>query len=77
MSCLREHVDDYLRLRRALGFKLEHDGQALPQLVAYLEAAGAATVRSDLAISWARLPEGVQPIRWAHRLTVRAGSPAT
>lgn len=73
MSGLQEHVDDYLRLRRALGFKLEHDGQVLPQLAAYLEAAGATTVSSDLAVCWARLPIGVQPIQWAHRLTAARG----
>jgi integrase len=73
MNGLHEHVDDYLRLRRALGFKLEHDGQVLPQLAAYLEAAGATTVTSDLAICWARLPIGVQPIQWAHRLTAARG----
>jgi len=73
MSRLQEHVNDYLRLRRALGFKLKHDGQALPQLAAYLEAAGSTTVRSDLAISWAQLPRDVQPIRWARRLTAARG----
>ncbi len=36
-------------------------GRLLPQLVAYLEAAGASTVTSELAISWARLPAGVHP----------------
>ena len=61
MSELSGHVEDYLRLRRALGFKLERAGHLLPQLVAYLEAAGAATVTSDLAIAWARLPGHTQP----------------
>ena len=51
MSALGSHAEDYLRLRRALGFKLERAGRLLPQLVAYLEAAGAATVTSDLAIA--------------------------
>lgn len=51
MKSLREHVDDYLRLRRALGFKLERHGRLLPQLVAYIEAAGASTPTSELAIS--------------------------
>ena len=69
MSGLGEHVDEYLRLRRGLGFKLKREGQMLPQLVAYLEAAGAATVTSELAICWARLPSGVQPIKWAQRLS--------
>jgi hypothetical protein len=49
---LQEHVDDYLRMRRALGFKLERHGRLLPQLVAHLEAAGASTVKRELAISW-------------------------
>jgi hypothetical protein len=35
MSGLHAHLDDYLRLRRALGFKLERHGQILPQLVAF------------------------------------------
>jgi len=73
MSGLQAHVDDYLRLRRAVGFKLTEDERALGQLVGYLEAAGAATVTSELTISWARLPEGVHPNRWAKRLRVARG----
>jgi integrase/recombinase XerD len=73
MSALGEHVDDYLRFRRALGFKLERHGQLLPQLVAYLEAAGANTVSSELAISWARLPASAHPRHWAARLAVARG----
>lgn len=73
MSALSGHVDDYLRLRRALGFKLERAGCLLPQLVAYLEAAGASTVSSDLAITWARLPERARPNHWAQRLAVARG----
>ena len=38
MSELRRHLDDYLRLRRALGFKLRFPGQVLPSLLSYLEA---------------------------------------
>ena len=73
MSELSGHVEDYLRLRRALGFKLERAGHLLPQLVAYLEAAGVATVTSELAIAWARLPAHTQPNHWAQRLAVARG----
>ncbi|HEX9497204.1 MAG TPA: integrase [Mycobacterium sp.] len=73
MSALSGHVEDYLRLRRALGFKLERAGQLLPQLVAYLEAAGAATITSELAIGWARLPQRAQPKHWAQRLAIARG----
>jgi integrase len=72
MNALSSHVEGYLRLRRALGFKLERAGQLLPQLVAYLEAAGAGTVTSDLAIAWARLPDAT-PDHWAQRLATARG----
>ena len=68
MSELTQHVDDYLRLRRSFGFKLEWPGHLLHQLDAYREAAGATTLTTALIIDWARLPQGVQPLHWAHRL---------
>lgn len=73
MSALQAHVDDYLRLRRALGFKLEEDERVLGQLVFYLEAAGARTISTELAVRWARLPVGVHPNHWSKRLRVARG----
>jgi integrase len=68
MTDFASHVDDYLRTRRALGFKLAFPGHVLPRFAAYLDAAGASTITVGLAIDWAGLPEGVQPITLAHRL---------
>lgn len=68
MATMTDHVADYLRLRRALGFKLRFEGLVLPQFVAYLEAAGAATITIELAIAWAHIPVGVHPVTWTHRL---------
>jgi integrase/recombinase XerD len=68
MSELARHVDDYLRLRRSLGFKLEWPGHLLHQLLAYLDSAGAPILTAELMIEWARSPQGVQPLHWAHRL---------
>jgi integrase len=73
MSALGEHAQEYLRARRALGVKLERHGQLLPQLVAYLEAAGASTVTRALAISWARQPVSAHPRHWAARLSIARG----
>ena len=73
MSALSEHVADYLRFRRALGYKLERAGYLLPQFVDYLEAASTATVTADLAISWARLATNARPNHWAARLAVVRG----
>lgn len=68
MSALRTHLDDYLQLRRALGFKLERTGRLLAQFVAYLEEAGTTTITRDLAITWASQP--AQPNPRATRLWV-------
>jgi integrase len=73
MSPLSDHVENYLRLRRALGYKLERAGHLLPMLVAYVEAAGSATLTTELAISWARLPAAARPNHWAARLAVVRG----
>jgi integrase/recombinase XerD len=72
-NTLSGHVEDYLRLRRALGFKLERAAQLLPQLVAYLQAAGEPTITSDAAIAWARLPQRAHPNHWAQRLAIARG----
>jgi integrase len=66
-------LEDYLRLRRALGFKLVFPGIVLPSLVSYLEAVGASTVTAELAIAWAGQPGGVAPITRAHRLGAARG----
>ncbi len=67
-SLLDARVDDYLRLRRALGYRLEREERWLRQLVEYVKAAGSSTLTSELAISWARLPATAQPRHWAQRL---------
>ena len=70
MSTLNKHVEDYLRLRRALGFKLEREGQWLAELATYINAAGAATLTSELAIGWASQSASAGPNGWAKRLGV-------
>jgi integrase/recombinase XerD len=72
MSGLNQAVEDYLTTRRALGFKLERHGRLLPNLVGYLEGAGAATVTTELALAWATQSEG-HPDESAKRLSVARG----
>ena len=62
MSTLAEQLDDYLRLRRGLGFQLGQHGSVLPGFVAYAAASGAETVTVELAVTWARLPAGIKPV---------------
>jgi integrase/recombinase XerD len=73
MNALHQQVDDYLSLRRALGYKLEDHGRLLPGFVDYLDQAGVTMVTIEAALAWATLPQGVQPYRWKQRLTVVRG----
>jgi integrase len=73
VSPLAEHLADYLRLRRGLGFQLGRHGEVLPRFVAYLEASGATTVTVELAVAWARLPEGIKPTTVEFRLSAVRG----
>jgi integrase/recombinase XerD len=68
MTGLRDALDDYLALRRGLGFKLERSGQLLAGFAGYLEAAGATTVTTELALAWATAPAGADPSWWRGRL---------
>jgi integrase len=67
---LRAALADYLRIRRALGYKLTKDERALRNFVAFLEASGAVRVTTELALDWATLPENAHPASLANRLTM-------
>jgi len=67
---LRDRADDYLRMRRALGYKLEVQGWLLGEFVAYLEQAGAKTVTIEHALAWATSPAAADRAYWAQRLSV-------
>ncbi len=70
MSSLRDRAEDYLRMRRALGYKLEIQGLLLGGFVSYLEEVDAVTVTIENAVAWATLPAGADPSYWAGRLSV-------
>jgi len=73
MSGLDEVLADYLRIRRAMGYKLERDGKLLAQFVVFLADRGAQTIVTELALQWASLPAACAP-RWrAYRLGVVRG----
>ena len=74
MSALAEQAEQYLRLRRALGHRLDEAARLLPRFVAYLDAAGVTTITVDVALQWVQRPDA-DPISsvWARRMTVVRG----
>jgi integrase/recombinase XerD len=70
MTKLRETAEQYLQLRRQLGYKLREVTRLLRSFVAFADREGAARVTTDLALRWAQQPPGAQPATWAARLGV-------
>ncbi len=72
MTGLRQALDEYLALRRALGFKLRRTGQVLPCFVRFLEGEGADFITTELALRWAQADPEASSVTHADRLaTVR------
>jgi integrase/recombinase XerD len=72
MSLLRTAVEDYLAMRRALGFKLTSQGRQLLSFVDYCEARHAERITTELALAWATHPPrgGTDQVYWSRRLMV-------
>ena len=77
VSALAEHLQDYLQMRRGLGFALSRIDNNLRCFVGYLDAAGERTVTVELAVAWAQLPANIKPITVCFRLSAVRGFAAT
>lgn len=69
MTTLSKSLDDYLEVRRALGFKLKGQEHILRGLVGVAEREGAEYITTELALRWARRPANGAPYTWANRMT--------
>ena len=70
MSALRDAVEEYVAVRRALGAKLQRAAADLRGFVDYLEREGAEFVTTELALRWAQKSAAAQPATRAERLGV-------
>lgn len=68
MKTLKLHLDDYLKLRRQLGYKLVVAGILLRNFVRFAEQEGAKRINTKLALRWATLPSEITPAQKANRL---------
>ena len=70
MSDLHAELENYLTIRRALGFKLRRAGLLLADFVGYLDAYGDGTITTEHAFTWASQPAGASIDWWGYRLSV-------
>ena len=65
---MRKALEEYLAVRRALGFELRIDGRLLHGFVDFAESEGAFFISRKLALRWATQPVDAQPAQWSKRL---------
>ena len=71
MTTLRERLDEYLAMRRALGFQLNDIERQVGLFCSWLDARGQTqTFTIDDAVTWARLNPNAHPSWWATRLSL-------
>jgi len=73
MITLSQAVDDYLTMRRALGYKLTEHGRVLPQFVEFLQQQDASLITTELALQFATQPARARVTWWHQRLAMVRG----
>ncbi len=73
MTQMRQAAEDYLQIRRSLGFKLKEEGWLLLAFVDYMDTVAAQTLTVEHAMRWASLPPSAKPVYVAKRLTAVRG----
>jgi site-specific recombinase XerD len=70
---LSQAVQDYLAMRRALGYKLTDHGRVLAQFVEFLAQQEAPLITTELAVQFATLPARARVTWWHQRLAMVRG----
>jgi integrase len=73
VNAWREAVEDYVEMRRSLGFKLLKTKVSLLKFASFLEQRGAAHITISLAMEWAQQEKTARPAEWASRLSFIRG----
>jgi integrase/recombinase XerD len=73
MIDLRPALNDYLTMRRALGYKLGRTEKLLADFIGFVEATAADHMTIDLALAWATRPVKGDVSWWSGRLSVVRG----
>ncbi|MGH3623263.1 MAG: tyrosine-type recombinase/integrase [Sciscionella sp.] len=73
MSALARSAQDYLAMRRGVGYALRQEGRMLAGFVGYLADRDIAHVTIEAALGWATAPANASPIWWAKRFAVVRG----
>lgn len=70
MKTLAQHLNDYLNLRRSLGFKLRQTDCLLRQFVRFADERKAPHLTTQMALQWATQPADALPVTLAGRYQI-------
>lgn len=73
MSKLRIALEEYLTIRRKLGFKLQRADKLLHDFVLFAEKENVSFITTKLALCWAKQPTNCNPSWWRQRLSIVRG----
>jgi len=73
MIPLAQTVEDYLAMRRALGYQLTEHGRVLPQFAEFLGQRGESLITTTLALEFAMQPTQASVVWWHQRLAIVRG----
>jgi hypothetical protein len=67
---LEQALNDYVRIRRSLGYRLREPEGLLRNFIAFLQAERVSYITRQVALRWATQPAKGQPATWAGRLGI-------
>ncbi|MGA8876867.1 MAG: hypothetical protein WB555_15125, partial [Candidatus Korobacteraceae bacterium] len=73
MTSWRKAVEDYVDMRRSLGFRLQDAKAGLIKFASFLEQHHATRITISLSMEWAQQDKTARPVEWARRLTFVRG----
>lgn len=73
MKKIQKGIKEYISMRQALGFELEHVERRLFDFISFMQEERVSYITKEIAIKWAKKPKNARPSWWAKRLSLVRG----
>ena len=73
MEKIQKGIKEYISMRQALGFELEHVEKRLFDFFSFMQDQRVSYITKEIAVKWAKKPKNARPSWWAKRLGLVRG----
>jgi site-specific recombinase XerD len=73
MKNIQKGIKEYISMRQALGFELEHAERRLFDFFSFMQEKGVSYITKEIAVQWAKKPKNAHSSWWAKRLGIVRG----